>query len=60
MKTAVDALTNLSLDPEAQRIAWERDRNERGWRHMMGGLRQTPFPPTQRLRGSRLRITQTP
>ena len=36
MKTAVDALTNLSLDPEAQRIAWKRDRNERGWRHMMG------------------------
>jgi hypothetical protein len=29
MKTAVDALTNLPLDPEAQRIAWERDRNER-------------------------------
>jgi flagellar biosynthesis/type III secretory pathway protein FliH len=40
MKTAVDALTNLSLDPEAQRIAWERDRNERGWRHMMGSARQ--------------------
>jgi predicted transposase/invertase (TIGR01784 family) len=36
MKTAVDALTNLSLDPEAQRIAWERDRNERAARHMMG------------------------
>ena len=29
MKTAVDALTNLSLDPEAQRIAWERDRSAR-------------------------------
>ncbi len=29
MKTAVDALTNLSLDPEAQRIARERDGNER-------------------------------
>jgi hypothetical protein len=40
MKTAVDALTNLSLDPEAQRIAWERDRNERGWRHMMGSAHQ--------------------
>ncbi len=40
MKTAVDALTNLSLDPEAQRIAWERDRNERGWRHMMGSAIQ--------------------
>jgi len=40
MKTAVDALTNLSLDPEAQRIAWERDRNERGWRHMMGSARE--------------------
>jgi predicted transposase/invertase (TIGR01784 family) len=36
MKTAVDALTNLSLDPEARRIAWERDRNERAARHMMG------------------------
>jgi hypothetical protein len=36
MKTAVDALTNLSLDPEAQRIAWERDRNERAARHMTG------------------------
>ncbi len=34
MKPAVDALTNLSLDPEAQRIAWERDRNERAERHM--------------------------
>ncbi len=30
------ALPDPSLDPEAQRIAWERDRNERGWRHMMG------------------------
>ena len=40
MKTAVDALTNLSLDPEAQRIAWERDRNERGWRHMIGSARE--------------------
>ena len=40
MKTAVDALTNLSLDPEAQRIAWERDRNERAARHMMGSAIQ--------------------
>ncbi len=34
------ALPDPSLDPEAQRIAWERDRNERGWRHMMGSARQ--------------------
>jgi predicted transposase/invertase (TIGR01784 family) len=40
MKTAVDALTNLSLDPEAQRIAWERDRNERASRHLMGSAIQ--------------------
>ena len=40
VSTAVDALTNLSLDPEAQRIAWERDRNERGWRHMIGSARE--------------------
>jgi hypothetical protein len=30
------ALPDPSLDPEAQRIAWERDRNERAARHMMG------------------------
>jgi hypothetical protein len=40
MKTAVDALTDPSLDPEAQRIAWERDRNERAARHMMGSAIQ--------------------
>ena len=34
------ALPDPSLDPEAQRIAWERDRNERGWRHMMGSAIQ--------------------
>jgi len=48
MKTAVDALTNLSLDPEAQRIAWERDRNERGWRHMMGSAHQAGREEGQR------------
>jgi len=30
------ALPDPSLDPEAQRIAWERDRNERAARHVMG------------------------
>ena len=30
------ALPDPSLDPEARRIAWERDRNERAARHMMG------------------------
>jgi len=30
------ALPDPSLDPEARRIAWERDRNERAWRHTLG------------------------
>jgi len=34
------ALPDPSLDPEAQRIAWERDRNERGWRQMVGSARE--------------------
>ncbi len=30
------SLPDPSLDPEARRIAWERDRDERGWRHTLG------------------------
>jgi membrane-bound ClpP family serine protease len=66
MKTAVDALTHLSLDPEAQRIAWERDRNERAARHMMGsaikaaddeGYEKGTRRATRRSAGERLRCS---
>ncbi len=54
MKTAVDALTNLSLDPEAQRIAWERDRNEHAARHMMGSAIQAGREESRREKAAML------
>ncbi len=36
-------LPDPSLDPEAQRIAWERDRDERGWRHTLGSAYEEGF-----------------
>ena len=40
MKRAHDALHDLSRDPDAQRIASQRERNERASRHMFGSALQ--------------------
>ena len=40
MKRAHDALYDLSRDPDAQRIALQRERNERASRHMFGSALQ--------------------